>query len=108
MVPARTARAVLTLLALVAIGLLLLVVWPFVTPLFIAAVLAGALTSWMEWLTRALGGRRPLASGVLGAVVGPLSGLGAVLVPQMVSGFQWIRSALLSEGIAGLVQRVPA
>ena len=112
MVPTRTARTFLVLLALLAIALLLTVLWPFWTPLFIAAVLAGALTPWMDWLGDAFGGHRAPAAGlltaaVLVAVVGPISGVGAMLVPQMVSGFQWLRTALLSEGMAGLVQRVP-
>ncbi len=112
MVPSRTARAVLVVLAILAIALLVTIGWPFATPLFVAAVLAGALASWMERLSALFGGRRAPAAalltlGVLVAVVGPLSALGAVLVPQMVSGFQWIRTALLSEGLAGLVRRVP-
>src|SRR5512133_3610247 len=112
MVPSHTARSVLVLLALLAIGLLVVVLWSFWAPLFVAAVLAGALTPWLEWLRAAFGGRRApaaglLTAGVLVAVVGPLSGLGAMLVPQIVGGFQWLRGALLSEGIAGLVRRVP-
>jgi predicted PurR-regulated permease PerM len=112
MVPARTARAVLVILAVLAIALLLVIALPFATPLFVAAVLAGALAPWMEWLSRAFKGRRNaaaalLTAAVLVAVVGPLSGLGAVLVPQMVAGFAWMRAALASEGLAGLVLRVP-
>lgn len=112
MVPTRVARAVLVLLAILAVALLLYVALPFGTALFLAAVLAGALAPWMEWLSRWLGGRRRIAAGlltvaVLVAVVGPLSALGAVIVPQVVSGVAWLRSALISEGIAGLVRRVP-
>jgi predicted PurR-regulated permease PerM len=112
MVPSSTARAVLVILAVLAIALLLAVALPFATPLFVAAVLAGALAPWMDWLSRVLGGRRNAAAGlltaaVLVAVVGPLSGLGAALVPQMVAAFGWIRGALSSEGLAGLVDRVP-
>ncbi len=112
MVPSSTSRAVLVILALLAIGLLLFVLWPLWTPLFVAAVLAGALMPWLERLAAALGGRRApaaglLTAGVLVAVVGPLSGVGAIIVPQMVAGFQWVRAALTSEGLAGLVRRVP-
>lgn len=112
MVPSSTARAVLVVFAILAIALLVTIAWPFATPLFVAAVLAGALAPWMEWLAALFGGRRApaaglLTMGVLVAVVGPLSALGAVLVTQMVSGFQWIRTALGSEGLAGLAHRAP-
>ncbi len=111
MVPSRTARAVLVLLTVLAVGLLLYVALPFGTALFVAAVLAGALAPWMERLS-ALLRRRSIAAGVLTvgvlvAVVAPLSALGAIIVPQIVSGVAWLRSALISEGIAGLVRRVP-
>jgi predicted PurR-regulated permease PerM len=113
MVPTRTARAVFVLLAVLAVALLLAIALPFATPLFVAAVLAGAFEPWVDHLGAFLGGRRKIAAAVvtlavLLAVVGPLSGLGAVIVPQIVSGVAWLRSALNSEGVDGLVGRVPS
>ncbi len=112
MVPSSTARAFLVLLAVLAVALLLLIAWPFATPLFVAAVLAGALAPWMEWLSRLLRGRRVVAAGlltggVLVAVVGPLSALGAAIVPQMIGGFQWLRAALRSHDVNDLIRRAP-
>jgi predicted PurR-regulated permease PerM len=66
----------------------------------------------MEWLARALRGRRALAAGILTvavllAVVLPIAGLGAILVHEALDGVQRFREALASEGIWGLVQRLP-
>lgn len=112
MVTHRTAHAILVLLSVLAVGMLLVILRPFGTALFVAAVLAGALGPAMERLSGALGGRRKLAAGLLtgtvvAVLVGPISALGAVLVPQVVNGVAWLRSALLGEGISGLVRRVP-
>jgi predicted PurR-regulated permease PerM len=112
MVPARTAHAVLVILALLALALLGEIVLPFARSLFVAAVLAGALAPWTSRLGSALGGRRGLAAlittaAVLVAVVGPLSALGAVLIPQVQSGLAWLRQALQDKTLAQLVERVP-
>ncbi len=113
MVPARTAHAVLVLLAIFAVVLLVAIVLPFATPLFIAAVLAGALAPWVRGLAALLGGRRAAAAGlltaaVLVAVVGPLSALGAVLVPQIQNGLGWLRQALQNQTFQHLAERAPA
>jgi predicted PurR-regulated permease PerM len=112
MVPARTAHAVLVILAILAIALLALIARPFATSLFVAAVLAGALSPWTNWLAGVLRGRRKVAAGlvtsaVLLAAIGPLSALGAVLVPQVVNGVAWVRAALQSGGVEGIMQRAP-
>src|SRR6266545_1525578 len=112
MVPARTAHAVLVILAVLALLLLVAIMLPFGTSLFVAEVLAGALGPWTTRLATALGGHRKLASflitaSVLVAVLGPLSGLGAVLVPQIQSGVGWLRQAIHDDVLEGLVQRVP-
>jgi predicted PurR-regulated permease PerM len=112
MVPARTAHAALVLLTALAVGLLLYIALPFATSLFVAAVLAGALTPPVNQLSRALGGRRALASGILTTAVlvgfvGPLSALGAVLVPQIAAGFGWLRGAIEQKRLDELVQRLP-
>jgi predicted PurR-regulated permease PerM len=113
MVPARTSHAVLVLLAAVAIVLLALIARPFATSLFLAAVLAGAFATWHVRLCGVLGGRGGASAGiftaaVLVAVVGPFSALGAVVVPQIGSGFAWLRQSLQADGLSGLVAKLPA
>src|SRR6266536_3089130 len=109
MVPARTAHAVLVILAILAVTLLVTILLPFATPLFIAAVLAGALAPWVRRLAGLLGGRRAAAAGlltaaVLVAVVGPLSALGAVLVPQIQNGLGWLRQAMQNQTFQHLAE----
>jgi predicted PurR-regulated permease PerM len=112
MVPARTAHAVLVLLAVLALSMVLVVMFPFATSLFVAAVLAGALAPWSARLAAALGGRPRFAAflltlGVLVAVVGPLSALGAAFVPQVQSGVAWLRGALRDDTFRHLADQVP-
>ena len=107
------ARRLLVVLVLAAAALTALIVRPFWEALFLAAVLAAALKPLMEWLARRIGGRRGIAAGaitlaLLLVVVVPLAGLGTVLVRQIVDGIQWVRDALQSEGVLGLVERLPA
>jgi predicted PurR-regulated permease PerM len=102
----------LVLLVWAAVILTAVLVKPFWTAFVLAAVLAAALRSWNERLARRLGNRRNLAAalltvGVLLAVVLPVAGLGAVVVAQIVQGVTWLREALESEGILGLVRRLP-
>jgi predicted PurR-regulated permease PerM len=112
MIPARTSHAVLVVLAAIAVALLLVIAAPFANSLFLAAVLAGAFAPWADALARAFRGRRSPAAGlltgaVLVAVVGPMSALGAVLVPQMVSGFAWLREAVQGDGLTRLAAKLP-
>jgi predicted PurR-regulated permease PerM len=108
----RHARRLLVSLVLVALALTILIVKPFWKALFLAAVLAAALRPLMEWLTRKLGGRRSVAAAaialaVLLAVVIPIAGLGAIIVGQIADGVQWLRETIQSEGVWGLVERLP-
>ncbi len=112
MATANISRWVLVLLAALALLLTARVVKPFLTAFFVAAVLAAALAPPTRRLARVLGGRRRLAAGlmtlaVIVAVLAPLGTLGAVLVKEIVDGIGWIRQALQSEGIAGLIARLP-
>jgi len=112
MVPARTAHSVLVILAILAVLLLVDIVLPFARSLFVAAVLAGALSPWTSRLASALGGRRNIAAllltvSVLFAVVGPFSALTAVVVPQVESGIAWLRHTLQEKTLADFVQRAP-
>lgn len=112
MVPARTAHAILVILALLALALLIVIMLPLATSLFLAAVLAGALAPLTTRLATVLGGRRRLAAAlftaaVLVAVVGPLSALGAVLVPQVENGVGWLRQALQNNLLERALQHLP-
>ncbi len=113
MAGANTSRWFLVALMAVALALTAAVARPFFTAFFVAAVLAAALAAPMRRVTRLLGGRRRLAAlfmtgTVVVAVLGPVGALGAVLVKDVVEAIGWVRQALQSEGIAGLVGRLPA
>ena len=106
------ARRLLIGLVLAAVALTIVIVQPFWQALFLAAVLAAALRPIMEWLVRALRGRRTLAAAIvtialLLVVVIPLAGLAAILVGQIADGIQWLRETIQSEGVWGLVERLP-
>ncbi len=112
MASASTSRAVLAVLAILALGLTLVMILPFAGALFVAAVLAAALSPWATWLARLIGGRRSLASGILTtgmvvAVILPLATLGAVLVKQVVDGIAWVRQTLQGQGLQGLIAWLP-
>lgn len=107
------ARRLLIALVLAALALTALLVRPFWVALFVAAVLAAALRSPMEALSRLCRGRRAIAAtlltlAVVVAVILPVAGLGAFLVNQVVDGVQWLRGELRSEGVWGLLERLPA
>ncbi len=106
------AQRALIFLVLLAVALIVALIAPFWAPLTLAAVFAAALQGWMDGLTAILRGRRGtaallLTAGVLVAVLLPLGGLGAALVREILDGIQWFRSALESQGIDGLLHRLP-
>jgi predicted PurR-regulated permease PerM len=106
------AQRSLVFLLLLAVALVAVIVSPFWVPLLLAAVFGAALQGWMDGLSALFRGRRPLAAlvltvGVLLAVLLPLGGLGAVLTKEVLDGVQWVRNALASEGIDGLLHRLP-
>ncbi len=106
------ARRLLVALVLLAVVLTALLVKPFWVALFVAAVVAAALHRPMEWLARSLRGRRGVAAalltvGVLLLAVLPFAGLGAMLVKQVLDGVQWLRATVQSEGVSGVLGRLP-
>jgi predicted PurR-regulated permease PerM len=107
------ARGLLLLLVALAVALTAAVVRPFWEALFLAAVFAAALRGPTEWLSARLGGRRAAAAGLVTlalvlVVVLPLAGVGAVVFRQVADGLQWIRDVVRSEGVSGLLQRLPS
>jgi predicted PurR-regulated permease PerM len=104
-------RRFLVLLLAAAVLLVALVLRPFWTSLLVGAVLAAALHPLMEWLAGRVR-RRPAAAAIIvvavlvaGAL--PLTALVATLARQALEGVAWLRQALASEGVAGLLERLP-
>src|SRR5688500_10487974 len=65
----RTARWTIIILTVLALLLMAMIIRPFASALFVAAVLAGALQPWYERFTRRLNGRRQLAAGLVTVAV---------------------------------------
>jgi predicted PurR-regulated permease PerM len=110
---ARIERAALIVLAVLSIVLLAMVIYPFASALFVAAVLAAALTPWTDALTTRLRGRRQLAAGVMtvGALlllVVPIAAVGLSLGKEAVAGIGYVKDTLRSEGVTGLINDLPA
>ena len=108
----KTARWTLIVLAVLALGLLALIIRPFASALFVAAILAGALHPWYERFARLLRGRRQLAAGlvtvaVLLVLVIPVAWLTVVLAREAADGVTYVRTTLRSEGVAGLIADLP-
>ncbi len=110
---ARIERATLIVLVVLSIVLLTMVIYPFASALFVAAVLAAALTPWTDSVTARLRGRRQLASGVmtLGALlllVVPIAAVALSLGKEVLAGIGYIKETLSSEGVTGLINDLPA
>lgn len=108
----KTARWTLIVLTVLALVLLAVVVRPFASALFVAAVLAGALHPWYERFARHLRGRRQLAAGlvtvaVLLVLVIPVVWLTVVLAREAADAVTYVRTTLRSEGVAGLLADLP-
>ncbi len=106
------ARRLLVFLLLAALVLAGAIVRPFWVALFVACVVAAALSPAQEWLSARLRGHRAIAAAlltfaVLVLVVLPVAALGTLLVNQVLDGVAWLRKTFESEGVWGLVQRLP-
>ena len=92
--------------------LLARIVQPFAAALFIAAVMAGAISPWYERLAAWLRGRRQIAAGltttaILLVVVLPLASISVVLAKEVSDGATYVRTTLRSEGVQGLINDLP-
>jgi predicted PurR-regulated permease PerM len=106
---ARWTLLVLTVLSLV---LLALVVRPFASAFFVAAVMAGAVYPWYSRLARRIRGRRNLAAslvtlGVVLVVVLPLTLISVTVAREIGDGVDYVQRTLRSEGVEGLVRDLP-
>jgi predicted PurR-regulated permease PerM len=108
----RTARWTIIVLTVIALALMAVIVRPFASALFVAAVLAGALHPWYRRFASRLRGRRQLAAGlvtvaVMLVVVIPVASLTLVVAREAADGVAYVRDTLRSEGVAGLVADLP-
>jgi predicted PurR-regulated permease PerM len=98
------------------VGTLLLVgfvAWPLAEALLMAAVLAVVLHPLQARLTRWLRGRPQVSAtilvvAVLLLVVGPILALSAVAVREATEGVRFLLETVRSEGMTGLLQKLPA
>ncbi|MGC4120292.1 MAG: AI-2E family transporter [Myxococcales bacterium] len=107
-----TSHRILVGLALISIALTVWIIRPFWAALFLAAVLAGALRRPMGWLSAHLRGKRSPAAllltlAVLFTIAVPVAGLGAVVIAELLQGIEWLRGVFASQGVEGLIQRLP-
>ena len=106
------ARTILIVLLVIAVGLLFAITAPFGRALFLAAVLAGAISPLYERLTHKLRGRRNLAAAIATlllvlVVVIPIATVAGLAIKEALDGAAFVRDTLKSEGVAGLVERLP-
>src|SRR5438067_1082613 len=84
-------------LLVVALAAMAYLCWPFLVPLFLAAVLAAAMMPLELRLGRALGGRGRIAAALLSlavllVIVSPLATVGGVLTRQALAGLESLRN----------------
>lgn len=106
-------RAFLLLLVVVGGVGVALVIRPFATGLFLAAVAAGALSPWADALTAKTHGKRKLVSlgltlATLLAIILPTGGLTTVVIRQAITGVQFVQTALQKGGIDRVIAKLPA
>lgn len=110
--PPQGSRLFYIALVVVSLWLLGMMLLPFGSALFLAAVLAGSFFGVHERLTRRFRGRTGFAAGLLTllmvvAIAGPLASLLAVAINEASQGLGFLREALASEGLHGLVRQLP-
>src|SRR5947208_9638758 len=112
---APTTRARRTFWALFAVAVVLTayVIWPFRSPLFLAAVLAAAFQPLLARTERLLKGRRRFAGALLtvlvfGAIVAPIASILAFIAQQITQGLTWVRESLGVQSVGDIsLSRVP-
>jgi predicted PurR-regulated permease PerM len=110
--PSRTAKRFFLALLVVVSLLLLKTLWPLAPPLFLGAVLATILWPAQRWLTRRFKGKPILAAsvlvlGIIVLVLGPLVGFSGFIVSEASAGYEYVTKTVRSEGVQGLVDRLP-
>jgi predicted PurR-regulated permease PerM len=108
----QAARWTLLLLTIIALILLALIIRPFASAFFVAAVMAGAVYPWYSRLAARMGRRRNFAAGlttvgVVLVVVLPVALISVTVAREIRNGVAYVRNTLRSEGVEGLVQDLP-
>ena len=108
---ADSRKILITMLALSAI-LILVILMPFGSALFMAAVLVSTFHPWMVRLTARLNGRRKIAAflltfGLVIALVVPIVSFGIVLLREARETFVHLQGALEQGGVEGLIAKMP-
>lgn len=106
------ARRFFIVLLVASTVVLAVVVRPLGGALFVAAALATVLAPVHRWLSAKLKQRPRLAAGLLVAglvvlVLGPLVALSAFVVDESVEGAKFVTETVRSEGVKGLIERLP-
>jgi len=106
------ARRFFIVLLVASTVLLAVVVRPLAGALFMAAALATVLAPVHRWLSAKLKQRSHLAAGLLVAglvvlVLGPVVALSAFVVDESIEGAKFVTETVRSEGVKGLVERLP-
>jgi predicted PurR-regulated permease PerM len=105
-------RRFLVLLLAAATFLLALLIQPLAGSLLTAAVLAGVFYPLQTRISRRFHDKPSLAAGLLVflvviAVVGPIFGLSAFVVDEGAKGVRFVSDTVQSEGVTGLIERLP-
>jgi predicted PurR-regulated permease PerM len=92
--------------------LLMAVLYPLWSALFLAGVFAGVLFPVHRRLSRALRNRKSVAAGALVfalvmVIIGPIGGLSAFVIKEGIEGVKFVQGTVASEGVVGLVERLP-
>lgn len=108
----KTRRRFLLLLLAVAMFLLANLIRPLASALLTAAVLAGVLYPLQKRLARRLKNSPSFAAGILVfavviAIVGPILGMSAFVVDEATKGIKFVIDTVQSEGVSGLIERLP-
>jgi predicted PurR-regulated permease PerM len=112
MAPEQPVPRFFLLLITVAALLLALVIFPVISELFLAAVLAGVLWPLQRWLTGRLRGRRGVAAGLLTVAVvvlliGPIATIATFVIRDGSDGVRFVSEALRSQDVARMVGLLP-
>jgi predicted PurR-regulated permease PerM len=112
MAPEQPVPRFFLFLMIAAAVLMILVLRPIFTELFVAVVLAGVLWPSQQWLCRKVRGRRNLAAGLMTAavlvlLVGPIAAIATFVVRDGSEGVRFVSDALQSEEVADLVEALP-
>ncbi len=110
----RPGHLALVSLAVIATALFVLLLWPFASPLLLAAFLATVLQRWSDRFGARIGGRRRIAAlcftaAVLLLIVVPLGGVGGFAASEAASGLAYMRDELGVANISELpTAKLPA